>query len=361
MRNNKKIHSYVLRTQSNIINGERLISFESFSSNSKKKNQIIFKKHSKKYIQDLNCKTQANKKRIKNTVNNFSKENKIGIDLTKVSGYSHSLKNLNYNHGKKAVPNKILIEENNSIPSKIIENEILKNQEDSISGIGINDFLDTKNNYYGKKGKDIKNKNINLTTFNQIYNNTFSSRNDGLILNKYFRNKNFTYKNSKSFNYFTNKCNDINNRINTQTYRKLYKVGIYNKRKKSYNKEKDVLSFQNLNKKFFEINSRNDFKSVLSSVKKYNNTFLSTEHYNERKKNNFVNYSNSKILESLLKIIPKHNNDNKICKSMNNKSRFNEEEKNQKNFIRYVKIYAIKKLQNYLAHLNKIMPPNNLC
>ena len=210
IKNPKKPISYFLRTQSHIINGEKLISFNSYREKSIKKKQSS--KNKKKFSNTINFNTTGNKSiKTKRYISNNPPSNYRAIDLNKVSGFSHPKNKLN-------------------IPSKInTQREIFSNEENNneIKDNNINDNINELNNI--KNNKKIENDE------NQKYFNTFSNF---INLKDNNETENINHNNKNNFKFYNN-------------YTKVYYLESKENHKEPYlNKNKNnVLRKNNLIKK----------------------------------------------------------------------------------------------------------------
>ena len=112
----KKRNSYFLRTQSTLINGEKIIPFNSLYSKSKHKSNSLSKSKKKintpkkmhknytTYTKSAKAKRYINPKNQKEKNKYMTTNNLGGIDLNRISGSSHSSNHLNYINNRNIIP-----------------------------------------------------------------------------------------------------------------------------------------------------------------------------------------------------------------------------------------------------------------
>ena len=112
----KNRNSYFLRTQSTLINGEKIIPFNSLYSKSKHKSNSLSKskkkintpkKMHKNYTtntKSAKAKRYINQKSQKENNKYMTTSNLGGIDLNRISGSSHSSNHLNYINNRNIIP-----------------------------------------------------------------------------------------------------------------------------------------------------------------------------------------------------------------------------------------------------------------
>ena len=317
--------------------------------------------------------------------------------------------------GRKQIRNNNYINEQqyqNSLPSNIAENEILNNPGESMSITAMDNFTNRNNNFIIKNKNEL-NDNNNINRLNDIYfkinelkndilnsdkkdtnNNIFYNyknnnkkllyhynvNNNNLnnfmknILNKennIMKNKNKTtdifYNNNNNDNYFKYQ---VNNKIynghefngnKTSSYFKINNYSFLNNKNNndSYKKIKEPLSTQNsvFNPSNYSLKAKNKINQIFSSFN-YNNTYKPKDNLEAHKF--FGIQMNENKLEHLLKIIPRHNKENKFLSY----NKLNQNKNKQKKQINYnnrninINIFALNRASGFNEEFNEVMPPN---
>ena len=336
----KKKSSYFLRTQSRIVNGENIIPFNStIKSKNKNKNKTLSKNkknNTKKFFGDS---LSGNKKsKIKKFINDIEPSSYRGIDLNKVSGYSHSPNKLNISTKNFQQKRNILNEDKNI--EKYNDKEIDVKQNDLYDEYNYNkkpysDRANSQNNYNINNNKNI---NIYNNMDNNIYNNNqlYSKHKNDYYLN----NNDLEINNSK---YSRTYCLNNDNNLKT-TYFDSYKM-----RNKSYVNE---LQYQNSIPSNIPENEiiKNPRESMsimnMDLINKNNSIILNKNSRNESKIFSKINKLKNEIIS------PDINNNNIYNKSFNcqNNNKTMTYSYNEKNFHN----------NNNLTNINKENYPNNI-
>ena len=300
------------------------------------------------------------------------------------------------------------IQYQNSIPSNIPENEIIKNPRESMSIMNMdlinknNSIILNKNSrneskIFSKINK-LKNEIISPDiNNNNIYNKSFNCQNNNKTMTYSYNEKNFHNNNNltniNKENYPNNiynkqendinnyNCNyQINNKVNNDlelnksiaTLNNNFSLLKNNQFNATLTKNKDNLSTKILLNALSDFNSTNNFMRTFSPKNKLffgdfnNNTFNYENSFNPKKNLEAHNFFGIQVtgnrLEQLLKSIPRHKKDNQIQNYNNNYAlhKLYKDKKIEKKSNKYKSNIYILNEKTINEELTNVMPPNKI-
>ena len=321
-RNNNNQLSYFLRTQSSIVNGEQIIPNNTFRITSQKANINSMSKTKNKSTRYSSCSIKKKPKNMKAVIN----DNEFlyrGIDLNKVSGYSHSLNNIRiYRNESKNNNNKNIkkLEKGKSLINDkdyyhkcylnnfgINSNDNLNNNNEGFINNNEKPYYNKYNNYYMNINKD--NKLNNKKALKEEY---FERRQIGN--NNYFEQQ---YQNSLPSNIPETEI--LNNPGESMT---ITGIDNFTNRKNNYviqsnNEKYESKSNEKLNDMFFKINQ---LKNEI--IKPEKNNIKNNTCYNYKKNKNSLKYyydGNNNMGNYMKNVLNKENNKENNSMAINKK------------------------------------------